>query len=184
MITEIVGICTEMEQTRWSARDAAPQTQPQTQLPPLFPTGSDVPPPAADLQLPAVPPVVLVKSEFGSSGCGGGCSQPSLPGSEALFPATVDCLAPLPAPELQLDVADFIDSLLGPEAAQGAPRPGCEVKQEPLGLEDWLKTLAAAPPVTTGGDPGAYVITRPVIKTEHAHGGGAPLPLKGGGRGH
>ncbi|KAM9836993.1 uncharacterized protein ACBR49_019389 [Aulostomus maculatus] len=129
MITEIVGICTEMEQT---APPAAP------------------PPPAA------------VKNEFVTSSCSGGCG-PSLPGNEALYAGSSGSLPPPPAPEQQVDVADLLEALLGAEAGSGEPKSGCEVKQEPLGLEEWLRSLAAAP--GAGGDPGSYVISRPV-KTE------------------
>ncbi|KAM6909220.1 uncharacterized protein FYW49_013109 [Xenentodon cancila] len=182
MITEIVGICTEMEQTRWSSRDGASSgsanqlEQQGPSSPSLYPTGSDIPPPAAAHQLPTAPAVaqVVVKSEFGTSSCSSGCSQGSVPGSDALFPCMVDALAPLSALEQQLDVADFIDSLLSSETGQGEPKPVCEVKQEPLGLEEWLKSLAAAP--VAGGESGSYVITRPLIKTELAQGGCEPLP--------
>ncbi|XP_061566769.1 early growth response protein 4-like [Cololabis saira] len=123
MITEIVGICTEMEQTRWQQEGQGPPQQ-----------GPPAPAPA-----PAAPaaPQLLVKSEFRSSGCGGGCSRGSVPGIEAPFPAAAEAVAPLPALEL-------LDSLL---------------KQEPL--EDWLKGLGP-PPAPTGGDPGCYVITGPL----------------------
>uniref|UniRef100_A0A3P8TNH4 Early growth response 4 n=1 Tax=Amphiprion percula TaxID=161767 RepID=A0A3P8TNH4_AMPPE len=64
MITEIVGICTEMEQQDPAAASASP---------PLFAPGSDVPPPAAAPQpaASAAPPVV--KSEFLTSSCSSGC---------------------------------------------------------------------------------------------------------------
>ncbi|XP_042368232.1 early growth response protein 4-like [Plectropomus leopardus] len=170
MITEIVGICTEMEQqgdhSSLSPAAAVPS-------PPLFapsPCGPPLPPPPP----PAAPQPVTVKSEFGSSSCSSGCGQPSVAVSEALFPGSGDSVLPLSTLE-QLDVSDFIDSLLSSEAAQGEPRPGVEVKQEPLGLEDWLKSLTAAAPVT-GGDSGSYVISRPVVKTELAQSSPSSLP--------
>uniref|UniRef100_A0A7N8YBZ0 Early growth response 4 n=1 Tax=Mastacembelus armatus TaxID=205130 RepID=A0A7N8YBZ0_9TELE len=66
------------------------------------------------------------------------------------------------------------------EAGPGEVKLGCEVKQEPVCLEDWLKSLPAAP--VTGGDPGSYVISRPVVKSELVQSGSdlhfspAPLP--------
>ncbi|XP_041842154.1 early growth response protein 4-like [Melanotaenia boesemani] len=182
MITEIVGICTEMEQQQQgdagSVREATPSSETpspaavSTSSPPLFAPGSDIsiPPQVAAQQLPpasASLPVV-VKSEFVSSSCSSGCSQSSVNGSDALFPASMDSLLPLSALEQQVDVADFIDSLLCSDAGQSELKPVCEVKQEPLGLEDWLKSLAA--PVAEG-DSGNYVINRPVIKTELVQGG-------------
>ncbi|XP_022045015.1 early growth response protein 1-like [Acanthochromis polyacanthus] len=164
MITEIVGICTEMEQQDPAAASASP---------PLFSPGSDVPPPAAAPQPPASATPPVVKTEFLSSSCSSGCPQPSTAGSDALFPVGPDALLPLAALEQQVDVCEFIDSLLSSEAGQGELKPGCEVKQEPLGLEDWLKSLAAAP--VTGGDSGSYVISRPAVKTELAQSGNEPL---------
>ncbi|KAM9426158.1 early growth response protein 4 [Pholidichthys leucotaenia] len=167
MITEIVGICTEMEQQQ---QQPPPQDAPSSAAaaaaaaassPQLFQDVS-VPP-----QQPPPPPVV-VKSEFGTSSCSSGCAQPSAGGNDALFPACADPLLPLSALEQQVDVADLIDSLLRSEAAQGEPKPACEVKQEPLGLEDWLKSLAAAP--VTERDSGSYVICRPGIKAELVQG--------------
>uniref|UniRef100_A0A3B5AQG7 C2H2-type domain-containing protein n=1 Tax=Stegastes partitus TaxID=144197 RepID=A0A3B5AQG7_9TELE len=105
--------------------------------------------------------------EFLTSSCSTGCAQPSSAGSDALFPAGADSLLPLAALEQQVDVAEFIDSLLSSEAGQGELKPGCEVKQEPLGLEDWLKSLAPG----AGGDSSSYVISRPAVKTELAQGG-------------
>uniref|UniRef100_A0A665U3X2 Early growth response 4 n=1 Tax=Echeneis naucrates TaxID=173247 RepID=A0A665U3X2_ECHNA len=134
MITEIVGICTDMEQQGESAPSSAPP--------------------------------VVVKSEFVSSSCGG---------PDALFPASTDSLLPLSALEQQVDVSDFIESLLNSEAGPSEPKAGCEVKQEPVGLEEWLKSLTAA-----GGDSGSYVISRPV-KTELVQSGSdlhfPPAPL-------
>lgn len=69
-----------------------------------------------------------------------------------------------------MDVADFIESLLNSEAGQAELKPVCEVKQEPVGLEEWLKCLA---PVA-GGDSGSYVISRPAVKTELVQ--NCPLP--------
>lgn len=159
MITEIVGICTEMEQQgdTGSLREssAASAAAPST-----------TPPPAAAQQLPAAPgphPVV-VKSEFVSSSCSSGCGPSSVAGYS-------DSLLPL---EQHVDMADFIDSLLNSEPGQAEPKPVCEVKQEPLGLEDWLKTLA---PVT-GGD---FVINRPPVKAELVQSGSSvhftPTPI-------
>ncbi|CAJ1048365.1 early growth response protein 4-like [Xyrichtys novacula] len=193
MITEIVGICTEMEQQgdtgslrEASPSSAAPSPAAASSSPaPLFnPSPSpnselSVPSGAADPQLPpASHPVVVVKSEFLSSSCSSGCGQPSVSGGEALFPGCSDSLLPLSALEPQVDVSDFIDSLLSSEAGQGELKAGCEVKQEPLGLEEWLKSLAAAAGPGTGGDPGSYVISRPAVKTELVQSfSPAPLPL-------
>ncbi|KAK5893067.1 hypothetical protein CgunFtcFv8_005976 [Champsocephalus gunnari] len=144
MITEIVGICTEMEQD--SSPDlAAPSPAAASPSSPLF-----APSPSSS----SGPPSVVVKSEFLSSSCSSGCSHSSMPGNAALFPGSADPLLPLSTLEQQVDVCDFIDSLLGCEAGQSDLKPGFEVKQEPL--EDWLKGF----PVT-GGDPGNYVISRP-----------------------
>ncbi|KAM3591218.1 uncharacterized protein V6R79_024765 [Siganus canaliculatus] len=174
MITEIVGICTEMEQQgdggSLRPSSAAPSPAAASASPPLFAADLSIPPSlAAAQQLP--PPSashpVVVKSELVPSSCGSGsgCGQPAVAGCDASFAASSDALLPLPALEQQVDVAEFIDSLLSCEAAQSEPKLGCEVKQEPLGLEDWLKSVAAAAPLT-GGDPGSYVISRPVVKTE------------------
>ncbi|GLD71233.1 early growth response protein 4-like protein [Lates japonicus] len=193
MITEIVGICTEMEQQgdAGSLREASPSSAAAASpSPPLFAPSPcvapspdmSVPAPAAAPQLPpssASQPVVI-KSEFVTSSCSSGCGQSPMTGNDALFPGSADSLLPLSALEQQVDVADFIDSLLSSEAGQGELKPGCEVKQEPLGLEDWLKSLAAVP--VTGGDSGSYVISRPLIKTELVQSGSdlhfspAPLP--------
>ncbi|XP_069580502.1 early growth response protein 1-like [Brachyistius frenatus] len=177
MITEIVGICTEMEQQQGgeaTPSSAAPSSAAASSSPPLFAAapcvvpGSDISitPLAAAQQLPAASASlpVVVKSEFVTSSCSSGCAQSSTPGHDALYPAGADSLLPLAALEQQVDVADFIESLLSSEAGQGELKPGCEVKQEPLGLEDWLRSLAAAP--VTGGDSSSYV-----IKTELVQGG-------------
>ncbi|XP_038587344.1 early growth response protein 4-like [Micropterus salmoides] len=195
MITEIVGICTEMEQQgdtgslrESSPSSAAPSPATASLSPPLFAPSpclapsSDlsIPPPEAAQQLPAasVSHPVVVKSEFATSSCGSGCGHSSMTGNDALYPASADSLLPLSALEQQVDVAEFIDSLLSSEPGQGELKPGCEVKQEPLGLEDWLKSLVAAP--VTGGDSGSYVISRPV-KTELVQSGSnlhfSPTPL-------
>ncbi|XP_030609778.1 early growth response protein 4 [Archocentrus centrarchus] len=165
MITEIVGICTEMEQQQ-------PTTSSSSSSPPAAATFApatvtDIPPlPAAAQQLPSTSASLpaVVKSEFVTSSCNSGCAQLSTAGNDALYPASADSLLPLSALEQQVDVADLIDSLLNSDAAQGELKPVCEVKQEPLGLEDWLKSLSTAP--VTGGDSSSYVISRPVIKTE------------------
>ncbi|XP_026178759.1 early growth response protein 1-like [Mastacembelus armatus] len=195
MITEIVGICTEMEQQgdaasirESSPSSAAPSTAtaspsaPLIDAPPCVAPGSDmsVPTPAAAHQLaPATISLpVVVKSEFVTSSCSSGCGQSAMTGNDALFPA--DSLLPLSALEQQVDVADLIESLLSSEAGPGEVKLGCEVKQEPVCLEDWLKSLPAAP--VTGGDPGSYVISRPVVKSELVQSGSdlhfspAPLP--------
>ncbi|XP_041820728.1 early growth response protein 1-like [Chelmon rostratus] len=181
MITEIVGICTEMEQQgdtgslrESSQPSAAPSPAVASTSPPLFVASQcvapssdpSIPPLAAAQQLPpaSVSHPVVVKDEFGTSSCSSGCGQASMSGNDALYPASADSLLPLSALEQQVDVADFIDSLLSSEAGQGELKPVCEVKQEPLGLEDWLKSLAAAP--VTGGDSSSYVTSRPVVKTE------------------
>ncbi|XP_059211348.1 early growth response protein 4-like [Centropristis striata] len=191
MITEIVGICTEMEQQgdtgsvrEPSPSSAAPSPAAAAPLPPLFAPSSELNPPplAAAPQLPpaSVSHPVVVKSEFVSSSCSSGCGLSSVAGNDALYPGSAETLLPLAALEQQVDVAEFIDSLLSSEAGQSEPKPGFEVKQEPLGLEDWLRGLTAAP--VTGGDPGSYVISRPV-KTELVESGisphlpNAPLPL-------
>ncbi|KAM9335482.1 uncharacterized protein ABDE67_020468 [Symphorus nematophorus] len=187
MITEIVGICTEMEQ-QGEPGSAAPSpaaassssSSSSSSSPPLFAPapGSDlsIPPLAAAPQLPAPAassssstsstssisqPAVVVKSEFVSSSCSSGCEQTSVAGNDALYAGSADALLPLSVLEQQVDVAEFIDSLLSSEAAQSELKAGCEVKQEPL--EDWL----------TGGDSGSYVISRPGVKTELP----APSPL-------
>ncbi|KAJ4918558.1 hypothetical protein JOQ06_000118 [Pogonophryne albipinna] len=164
MITEIVGICTEMEQD--SSPDlAAPSPAAASPSSPLFapsPSPSSSSAPLSSEATPPLPPMVshpvVVKSEFLSSSCSSGCSHSSMPGNDALFLGSADSLLPLSALEQQVDVCDFIDSLLSCDAGQSDLKPGFEVKQEPL--EDWLKGF----PVT-GGDPGNYVISRPV-KTE------------------
>uniref|UniRef100_A0A1A7XHF9 C2H2-type domain-containing protein n=1 Tax=Iconisemion striatum TaxID=60296 RepID=A0A1A7XHF9_9TELE len=169
MITEIVGICTEMEQHQGDTAASA-HPAPAFSIPP---SAAAPPPPAA-----ASPPVV-VKSEFVTSSCSSECSQPSAAGTDALFPAATDSLLPLSALEQQVDVTDFIESLLSSEAVQNELKPGFEVKQEPMGLEDWMRSLSA--PVT-GGDSGNYVISRSAIKTELVQGGSdlvctlSPLP--------
>lgn len=143
MITEIVGICTEMEQQEGSGAPG-PAAAAASPAAPLFA-------PSAGSE-PGLTPVV-VKSEFVSSSCSSGCSHSSLPGNDALFSGSADSLPPLSVE--QLDVSDFIDSLLTADAGHGELRPGCEVKQEPLGLEDWIKSLA--------GDSGSYVISKPEL---------------------
>lgn len=189
MITEIVGICTEMEQQgntgslrESSPSSAAPSPAAASTSPPLFvpsPSSHSIPPPAAAQQLPPAssPHPVVVKSEFVTSSCSSGCGQSSVAGNDAAYPAGADSLLPLSALEQQVDVADLIDSLLSSEAGLGELKPGCEVKQEPLGLEDWLRSLA---PVT-GGDSSSYVISRPAVKTELAQSGNSlhfsPSPL-------
>ncbi|XP_034757130.1 early growth response protein 4-like [Etheostoma cragini] len=161
MITEIVGICTEMEQQSESSGSSLASS---LQL--LAPSADPILPPLALAQPPppaSVPPThlhpIVVKSEFPvSSSCGSGCGHSAPTGNEN---AAGDAL-PL------ADVSDFIDSLLGGDAnANGLG----EVKQEPLGLEDWLKSLA-------GGDPGSYVIGWPTsnVKTELAQ-SFSPSPL-------
>uniref|UniRef100_UPI0037E81D70 early growth response protein 1-like n=1 Tax=Semicossyphus pulcher TaxID=241346 RepID=UPI0037E81D70 len=181
MITEIVGICTEMEQqgdtVPSSAAPSPAAASSSAQLiasPPCLAPSSDlsVPPGAAAQQLPpaSTSPPVVVKSEFVTSSCGSGCGQSLVTGSDTVYPGCADSLLPLSALEQQVDVTDFIDSLLSSEAGQGELKPGCEVKQEPLGLEDWLKSLAAAP--ATGGDSNNYVISRPAVKTELVQSGG------------
>ena len=171
MITEIVGICTEMEQQgdTGSPRESTPSpaaVSPVTASPssPLLSPSPCSPAPAAAQQPPAsISAPVVVKSEFVSSSCSSGCAPLSMSGNDALFSATADSLLPLAALEQQVDVAEFIESLLNSEAGPGELKAACEVKQEPLGLEEWLKSLAMAP--VTGGDSGSYVISRPV-KTE------------------
>lgn len=130
MITEIVGICTEMEQQGDASSPAASTAS----------SASTFPPDTAALQ------PVVVKSEF--TGFSSGCGQ------AALQPASAEPLLPLSALEQQVDVTEFLDSLLGDSAGQN--------KQKPLALEDWLKSVA---PVA-GGDSGSYVISRPLVKTE------------------
>ncbi|KAK2899476.1 early growth response protein 1-like [Channa argus] len=183
MITEIVGICTEMEQQSdaSSACESTPSTAAAFPSPPLV-TPSPSLAPSSDMSSPptSTSHPVVVKSEFVTSSCSSGCGQSSMNAMDAVFPAGVESLLPLSALEQQVDVADFIDTLLSSEAAQGEPKLGCEVKQEPMGLEDWLKSLAAAP--VTGGDSSSYVISRPFVKTELVQSGSdlhfspAPLP--------
>ncbi|XP_039996730.1 early growth response protein 1-like [Xiphias gladius] len=197
MITEIVGICTEMEQQgdagpprESTASVAAPSPATASPSPPFLATSPSVAP-SSDMSVPplaaaqhlfpaSISQPVVVKSEFVTSSCTSGCGQSTMAGNDAPFPASAESFLPLSALEQQVDVADFIDSLLSSEAGQGELKPGCEVKQEALGLEDWLKSLAAVP--VTGGDSTSYVISRPVVKTElvqnrsDLHFSPAPLP--------
>ncbi|XP_023804616.1 early growth response protein 4-like [Oryzias latipes] len=147
MITEIVGICTEMEQQQKAA--------PSCTAPPLYSPAVTVAPQDSAPQGPPAPASLpaTVKSESLAPSC---CGGPA-----AAVPGPADSLPPL------ADVADMIESLLSSEGGQADPRLACEVKQEPLGLEDWLRSLGGA-----GGDPGAYVISRPAVKTELVSGGG------------
>ncbi|XP_076019323.1 uncharacterized protein LOC143010713 [Genypterus blacodes] len=158
MITEIVGICTEMEQ---------PGDAPSSTL--FFPSPSMASSPnlsisshAAAQSVPSasISQPVVVKSEFAASSCSSGCVQTTALANDAPYPVCVESLLPLSALEQQVDVADFIESLLSSDAGQSELK--AEVKQEPLGLEEWLKSLAPG----VGGDPGSYVISRPVVKTE------------------
>lgn len=146
MITEIVGICTEMEQQ--GDNSSPPSTSPP-RLPPMAA--------AQQAQQP------LVKSEFGSSSCSGGCGQSAVSGDDAVLPAAADPLLPLSALEQQVDASDFLEALLNSEAAQGELKAAGELKQEPLGLESWLKALVS------GGDSASYVISRPAVHS-------CPLP--------
>lgn len=164
MITEIVGICTEMEQQGDGCSSSPPSGAPSA------PTGCTSPPslpPMAAAQQPPqplVPPAAVVKSEPGSSSCSGGCGG-AVSGNEAALAAGAEPLPPLPPLpplEQQADVSDFLEALLSGSAAQG------ELKPEPLGLDAWLKTLV------TGGDSASYVISRPAVKTEPVH--SYPLP--------
>lgn len=157
MITEIVGICTEMEQQGGGSSSGSSPSDGSTTPPSLPPTAAAQQPP----QL-LVPPAAVVKSEFGSSSCSGGCGQTAVSGNDAVLPAAAEPLLPLSALEQQADVSDFLEALLSSDAAQG------ELKQEPLGLEGWLKTLVS------GGDSASYVIGRPAVKTEPVH--SCPLP--------
>ncbi|KAM7366693.1 hypothetical protein PAMP_016108 [Pampus punctatissimus] len=190
MITEIVGICTEMEQQGdadslpgSTTASAALSPAAASPSPPFFPPSPSMssemstPSLAAAQQLPAasISHPVVVKSEFVTSSCSSGCGLSAVNANDALYPASADSLLPLSALEQQVDVADFIDSLLSTESGLGELKPGCEIKQEPVGLEDWLKSLAAAP--ITGGDSCSYVISRPVVKTELVQGGGPPSSL-------
>uniref|UniRef100_A0A672ZB49 C2H2-type domain-containing protein n=1 Tax=Sphaeramia orbicularis TaxID=375764 RepID=A0A672ZB49_9TELE len=176
MITEIVGICTEMEQqgdtasirrsTPSSSAAASPDSASAASPPHFAPAPSaasnaDMSSSALQLAPASVSQPMVVKSEFVSSSCSSGCGQ-SLPGNDALYPASADALLTLSDLEQQVDVSDFLDSLLSSEAGQGELKAGCEVKQEPLGVEDWLKSLT---PVN-GGDSTNYVISRPAVKTE------------------
>ncbi|KAK2863405.1 hypothetical protein Q5P01_002938 [Channa striata] len=182
MITEIVGICTEMEQQSdaGTVRESTPSPAAASPSPTLVAPSPSLAP-SSDMSLAPTSSShpVVVKSEFVTSSCSSGCGQSSVTGIEAVFPAGAESLLPLSALEQQVDMADFIDTLLSSEAAQGEPKLGCEVKQEPLGLEDWLKSLAAAP--VTGGDSSSYVISRPFVKTELVQSGSdlrfAPAPL-------
>lgn len=115
-------------------------------------------------------PAVVVKSEFVTSSCSGGCGQTTVSGTDAAHLAGGDPLLPLPALEQQVDISDFLEALINSEAAQGELKAACELKQEPLGLENWLKTLV---PVT-GGDSASYVISRPTVKTEPVQ--SCPIP--------
>ncbi|CAN9509382.1 unnamed protein product [Ophioblennius macclurei] len=137
MITEIVGICTEMEHQHHQQSTCSSSSSSSSSTSPSSTTSAPV----------------TVKSEFGSSGCAGACSQPPPAGGESLFPAAADGLLPLSALEQQVDVVELIDSLLSAEEAAPAAAGGLE---ELLGR--------------TGGDTGSYVIGRPLIKTEVVHG--------------
>lgn len=163
MITEIVGICTEMEQHGSGLHPSVASSAATSTSPALFTTSVSsegiqvTAAPQQQLhQTPAVHPVV-VKSESVTSSCSSGCLEPSVAGNDAGFPGGADLLLPLSALEQQVDVADFLESLLSSEAPQAEQKGCCEVKQEPLGLDDWLKTL---------GDSGSYVISRQPVKTE------------------
>lgn len=139
MITEIVGNCTELEQHGDGCSSSAPSGAPSTAPPSLLP----------------VPPAAVVKSEFGSCSCSGGCGQATAPGTEAVPAAGAEPLLPLAAPGV-------LEALLSGSAAPA------ELKQEPPGLESWLRALVA------GGDSVSYVISRPAVKTEPVH--SYPLP--------
>ncbi|XP_024143258.1 early growth response protein 4 [Oryzias melastigma] len=185
MITEIVGICTEMEQQQKAGAPPA--------APPLFAT---LPPPDSDPQGPPASLPVTVKSESAAPCCSSAAPAAPLLGGPA------DAALP-PA-----DVAELIDSLLSSEAGHCDPRPATEVKQEPLGLEEWLRGLGGA-----GGDPAAYVISGrpelapgggdllcapstldahvlssllqgafPMVNLSSVHAAGAPKPARGGRR--
>uniref|UniRef100_A0A3B4T3N5 C2H2-type domain-containing protein n=1 Tax=Seriola dumerili TaxID=41447 RepID=A0A3B4T3N5_SERDU len=194
MITEIVGICTDMEQqgdagslresTPSSAAPSAATASPSPQLfAPAPGPDMSVPPLAAAQQLPpaSISQPVVVKSEFVTSSCSSGCGQSSMSGNDALFPASADSLLPLSALEQQVDVADFIESLLSSEAGQGELKPGCEVKQEPLGD---LHFSPAPLPSTLDAHllssllQGAF----PIVNISNAHAAGAPKLSRGGRR--
>lgn len=146
MITEIVGICTEMEQQGETApprgSDPAPQHLCALSLPAA---------PAASPLLPLPPPdsppqmLLLVKSETVSSSCSGGVQPPA---AGALCPP-------------QMEPCDVMDSLLGRE-----PLP--EVKLEPLGVEEWLRSLLPPPGCSLLAPPGPAPAA-PVPSTVDAH---------------
>lgn len=165
MITEIVGICTEMEQQGDGSGSRPPSEAPSTLTGCTSPPS--LPPMAAAQQppQPLVPPPAAVKSEFGSCSCScsGGCGPSTASRNEAALSAGADALLPLSALEQQADASDLLEALLNCDAAQGELKAACELKQEPLGLETWLKTLV------TGGGSASYVISRPAKKTEPVH---------------
>ncbi|KAJ3584927.1 hypothetical protein NHX12_013650 [Muraenolepis orangiensis] len=151
MITEIVGVCSELEY---------PAASPSSSLPcgPVsYGGGSGDPGPSAPS---ALSPAVVVKSEFPASSCG----SVQLPGTGCTgLASSAEPLLPISALEQQVDVAEFLESLLGGDARP----PAHEIKQEPLGLEEWLKSLISVP-AGNGGESCEYVINRPLIKTEPA----------------
>ncbi|CAL8377882.1 unnamed protein product [Gadus morhua 'NCC'] len=161
MITEIVGVCSELEHH--------PASSPPSLQPTCVPAGyGSVADPGPCAPSPGSPPALLVvKSEFQASSCGGGSGCVQLPGTGYTgLPSATEPLLPLSALEQQVDVAEFLESLVGSEAAAGdVPSLAQEIKQEPLALEEWLKSLMSVPGVN-GGDSADYVINRPVIKTE------------------
>uniref|UniRef100_A0A667WML4 C2H2-type domain-containing protein n=1 Tax=Myripristis murdjan TaxID=586833 RepID=A0A667WML4_9TELE len=175
MITEIVGICTDMEQPDAGSLPAsAPASAAQS-------TGTDMGTSslAAVQQLP--PSSVLVKSEFSTSSCNSGCAQPSVTGNDALYPASGDSLLPLSALEQQVDVADFIESLLSSEAGQCEPAVKTELVQSGSELQ-----TPPAPPAPSTLDalllssllPGAF----PMVNLSSVHAAGASKPSRGGRR--
>lgn len=171
MITEIVGICTEMEQhaDEGSVRNSTPPSRAPSTSPAIITPSQNFdsmsPMPEAPQSPPAIaPPAVVVKSEFVTPSCSGGCGQTAVSRDDAVYSAGAEPLLILPAPEQQVDVSDFLEALINSEVAKGEPKAAPELKQEPLAplaLDNWLKTFV---PVTRGDS--NYVISRSAVKTE------------------
>lgn len=119
MITEIVGICSDVELEQ--QQPAAPVPSPAT------------------VSVKTEPILVKTEPQFSPSCSGSGAGS------------TSEC-EPLELELEALDVAELLNSLLQPDAAQSAPRLGLELKQEP---RDWFCSAGLA---GTEGDPSAYVI--------------------------
>ncbi|XP_029975749.1 early growth response protein 4-like [Salarias fasciatus] len=171
MITEIVGICTEMEHQQQDSSASASAS-------------SRLPPPAAAAA--AAPAPVVVKTEFVSSGCSGGSAAP--------FP---DCLAepPLDVAELidSLLSAEVAQAELRPA---GPPEDWLRVAAAPGTGGDTGSYVINRPLIKTelvhGDLPStldAHLLSSllqgafPVVNAAHAAAAAAPKPARGGRRG-